>query len=650
MNKQERMDFLVKEIEKHNINYYVLDNPTISDKEYDKLYYELVDLEKELGFSYPNSPTHRVGGDVLKGFEKRKHEVRLYSLNKVRSIEELGQWIENMKKFSPSTLFALEYKYDGLQIVLEYENGLLKNATTRGNGVVGEDVTAQVKTIKSVPLEIPFKNKLIVQGEGMMTLSNLKRYNQTAEEKLKNARNAAAGAIRNLDPKVTAKRNLDYFCYSILFAEGKRFSTQVEMHQFLIDNKFKTGDFFATFSTLDEAKEYIYKIDEEKSKLDILIDGLVFKINDVGAREEIGWTEKFPRWAIAFKFEAMEVSTKLVDVTWQVGRTGRITPIAILEPVDIAGVTVQRATLNNIDDVKKKKVKIGDRVFVRRSNEVIPEILGVAEESQEAKTIKEIEFCPSCHSVLVKKGPILYCENKDGCREQIVDRLTHFASRNAFNIEGFSVKTAETLFDKLNLRKLSEIFVLTQEDLLTLDKVKDKKSSNLISQIQKSKEIELFRFLYALSIGEVGIKTARDIANNFRDLKSVMSASEEELASIDDIGPVIAKNIVEYFRDEENLKEINSLIEKGVKIKEVEKNENQRFAGLKFVLTGTLSSFTRDEASEIILSMGGQVSSSVSKLTSYVLAGENAGSKLTKARELGIQVISENDFKNLIEN
>jgi len=650
MNKQERMDFLVKEIEKHNINYYVLDNPTISDKEYDKLYYELVDLEKELGFSYPNSPTHRVGGDVLKGFEKRKHEVRLYSLNKVRSIEELGQWIENMKKFSPNTLFALEYKYDGLQIVLEYENGLLKNATTRGNGIVGEDITAQVKTIKSVPLEIPFKNKLIVQGEGMMTLSNLKKYNQTAEEKLKNARNAAAGAIRNLDPKVTAKRNLDYFCYSILFAEGQKFSTQVGMHQFLIDNKFKTGDFFATFSTIDEAKEYIYKIDEKKSKLDILIDGLVFKINDVGAREEIGWTEKFPRWAIAFKFEAMEVSTKLLDVTWQVGRTGRITPIAILEPVDIAGVTVQRATLNNIDDIKKKKVRIGDRVFVRRSNEVIPEILGVAEESEDAKAINEIELCPSCHSVLVKKGPILYCENKDGCREQIVDRLTHFVSRNAFNIEGFSVKTAETLFDKLNLRKLSEIFVLTQEDLLTLDKVKDKKSSNLISQIEKSKEIELFRFLYALSIGEVGIKTARDIANNFRDLKSVMFATEEEFASIDDIGSVIAKNIVEYFKDEENLKEINTLIEKGVKIKEAEKNENQKFAGLKFVLTGTLSSFTRDEASEIILSMGGQVSSSVSKLTSYVLAGENAGSKLTKARELGIQVISENDFKNLIEN
>ena len=647
MNKQERMEFLIKEIEKHNTNYYVLDNPTISDKEYDALYYELVDLEKELGFSYPNSPTHRVGGDVLKGFEKRTHKVRLYSLNKVRSIEELGEWIENMKKFSPNTLFALEYKYDGLQIVLEYEDGILQNATTRGNGIVGEDVTAQVKTIKSVPLEIPFKRKLIVQGEGMMTLSNLKKYNQTAEEKLKNARNAVAGAIRNLDPKVTAKRNLDYFCYSILLAEGKKFSSQIEMHQFLIDNNFQVGDFFATFSTIEEAKEYIYKIDEEKASLDILIDGLVFKINDVGVREEIGWTEKFPRWAIAFKFEAMEVSTKLLDVTWQVGRTGRITPIAILDPVEIAGVTVQRATLNNMDDIKKKKVKIGDRVFVRRSNEVIPEILGVAEVNQDAKEIKEIEFCPSCQAKLVKKGPILYCENKDGCKEQIVDKLTHFASRNAFNIEGFSIKTAETLFDKLNLRKLSDLFGLTQEDLLKLDKVKDKKSSNLIAQIEKSKDVELFRFLYALSIGEVGIKTARDIANNFRDLKSVMSASEADLAKIDDIGPIIAKNIYDYFKDEENLKEINALIEKGVKIKEAKKNENQTLAGKKFVLTGTLSSFTRDEASEIILSMGGQVSSSVSKLTDFVLAGENAGSKLAKAQSLGVKIISEEEFKQM---
>ena len=430
-------------------------------------------------------------------------------------------------------------------------------------------------------------------------------------------------------------------------AEGKKFSSQIEMHQFLIDNNFQVGDFFATFSNIDEAKKYIYEIDEKKSSLDILIDGLVFKINDVGVREEIGWTEKFPRWAIAFKFEAMEVSTELLDVTWQVGRTGRITPIAILDPVEIAGVTVQRATLNNMDDIKKKKVKIGDRIFVRRSNEVIPEILGVAEENENAKEIEEIEFCPSCHSRLVKKGPILYCENKDGCKEQIVDKLTHFASRNAFNIEGFSIKTAETLFDKLNVRKLSDLFDLKQEDLLKLDKVKDKKSSNLIAQIEKSKEIELFRFLYALSIGEVGIKTARDISSNFRTLEDVMSASEEDLAEIDDIGPIIAKNFCEYFRNEENLKEINTLLEKGVKIKEAKKNENQTLAGKKFVLTGTLSSFTRDEASEIILSMGGQVSSSVSKLTDFVLAGENAGSKLAKAQSLGVKIISEDEFKEM---
>ena len=651
MTIEERMENLIKEIDKHNYNYYVLDNPTISDKEYDKMYYELVDLEKEAGFSFPHSPTHRVGGDVLAGFKKKEHEVRLYSLNKVHSIEELGEWIENMRKFSPKTNFTVEYKFDGLQVVIEYNNGILQNATTRGNGVIGEDVTAQVKTIKTVPLSIPFKGKLVVQGEGMMLLSNLKKYNATNEDKLKNARNAVAGAIRNLDPKETAKRNLDYFCYSILVCEGRTFQTHTQEHEFLIENGFQAGDFFEEFDKLDQAIEIINKIDEEKTGYDILIDGLVFKINDLTVKEQIGWTDKYPRFAMAYKFEAMEVSTTLLNVEWQVGRSGRITPIAILEPVDIAGVTVQRATLNNYEDIQRKKVKVGDRIFVRRSNEVIPEILGVAEEMPSAQKIDEIKTCPCCGSVLVKKGPLLFCENEEGCKEQIVDKLVHFACRNAFNIEGISIKTCGVLFDNLHITKPSMLFDLKQEDLLSLEKVKDKKSKNLLSQLEKAKEIELFRFIFALSIPEVGLKTARELAKHFGSLNNLMNATVEELSQIDDIGEVIAKNIVDFFNSQKNIEEINRLFEKGVKIKEPEKKvtKNSLIDGKKFVLTGTLSKFSRDEASEIIISLGGQTSSSVSKNTDFVLAGESAGSKLAKAKALGIKVISEEEFLDMIK-
>jgi len=651
MTIEERMELLIKEIDKHNHNYYVLDNPTISDKEYDKMYYELVALEKEAGFSFPHSPTHRVGGDVLAGFKKREHDVRLYSLNKVHSIEELGEWIENMRKFSPKTTFTAEYKFDGLQVVIAYENGLLQYATTRGNGVVGEDVTAQVKTIKTVPLSIPFKGKLLVQGEGMMLLSNLKKYNEKNEDKLKNARNAVAGAIRNLDPKETAKRNLDYFCYSILACEEKNFETQVQAHQFLVENGFQTGNFFKEFNTIEEAVEIINQIDSEKATYDILIDGLVFKVNDLTVKEQIGWTDKYPRFAMAYKFEAMEVSTILKNVEWQVGRSGRITPIAILEPVDIAGVTVQRATLNNFEDIQRKKVKIGDRIFVRRSNEVIPEILGVAEETANSKEIEEIEFCPCCKSRLVKKGPLLYCVNEEDCKEQIVDKLVHFACRNAFNIEGISIKTCGVLFDNLHITKPSMLFDLKQEDLLSLEKVKDKKSQNLLSQLEKAKEIELFRFIFALSIPEVGLKTARELAKQFGTLENLMNAKEEDLAQIRDIGEIIAKTIFDFFKEEKNIEEIRALLSKGIKIKEQAKREqtNALFDGKKFVLTGTLTKYTRDQASEIILSLGGETASSVSKNTDYVLAGENAGSKLAKAKSLGIKVISEEEFENMIK-
>lgn len=650
MDKIEKMKRLIEEINKHNYNYYVLDNPTIADFEYDKLYYRLVDLEKELNLVLPSSPTQRVGGEILEGFQKKQHEVQLYSLNKVRDFEDLRSWVDEMNKLSGGTDFALEYKFDGLQMVLEYKDGHLQSATTRGNGLVGEDVTAQVKTIQSVPLEIPYKNRIIVQGEVMMTNANFELYNKTALEKLKNPRNAAAGAIRNLDPKETAKRKLDYFCYSILLCEGKEFKTQTQMHDFLVENKFQTGLYFYNFKTADEAIEKIKEVDKIKSKLDVLIDGMVLKVNRVDVRKKIGYTAKFPKWAVAFKFEAQELSTILKKVVWQVGRSGRVTPIAELEPVELAGATVQRATLNNIEDIRKKGVFENSRVFVRRSNEVIPEVMGLAEKLQDSKVIEEPKICPSCGHKLVKKGPLLYCVNHDGCKEQVVDRLSHFASRNAMNIDGVSQKTAGAFYDELGVRNLSDLYNIKEEDLLKLDKFKDKKAKNTINSIKNSKNPELSSFLFALGIAEVGLKTAKDLARTFGSLDNLMKANKEEIAAVRDVGDVIAQNIVDFFNDNDNIEEIQKLLEAGVEIKEVKVNTKATaLTGKIIVLTGTLPTLTRDEATKLIEDAGGRTSGSVSKNTDYVLAGEEAGSKLAKAKTLGIKIIDEKEFRELLK-
>lgn len=649
MDKKEEMKRLIEEINRHNYNYYVLDNPTISDAEYDKMYYQLVDLEKELDLTLSDSPTQRVGGEILDKFNKKRHEVQLYSLNKVRDFDDLKAWIDDMQKLSGGTNFVLEYKFDGLQMVLTYENGHFMSATTRGNGIVGEDVSAQAKTIKTIPLSIPYKGKIIVQGEVMMTNSNFEKYNKTAVEKLKNARNAAAGAIRNLDPKETAKRNLDYFCYSILQCEDKEFKTQTEMHKFLKENGFQTGLYFKEFKSADEAIDLIKQVDKIKNKLDVLIDGMVMKVNRVDARNSIGWTAKFPRWAMAFKFEAQELSTILESVTWQVGRSGRVTPIANLEPVELAGATVQRATLNNIEDIRKKGVFENSRVFVRRSNEVIPEVMGLAEKLPNSKEILEPKVCPSCGHELVKKGPLLYCVNHSGCKEQVVDRLAHFASRNAMNIDGFSEKTAVQIYDQLGVRTLSDIYDLTEEKLLQLDKFKEKKAKNTINSIKNSKKVELSQFLFALGIAEVGNKTAKDLAKEFGTFDKIKNATVEELSAVRDVGEVIAQNIFDFFREQNNLAEIDQLFGHGIEILEQEKvATNTALTGKTVVLTGTLPTLTREEATRLIEKAGGRTSGSVSKNTDYVLAGENAGSKLDKAKALGIKIIDEEEFKNLI--
>ena len=648
--KIKKMEELIREIEKHNYNYYVLDNPTISDSEYDKLYYSLVDLEKETGIILPYSPTQRVGDTVLEGFTKKRHEVPLYSLNKVRDFSDLEEWCNDMRKVDKTTDFAVEYKFDGLNLVIEYENGLFKSATTRGNGSIGEDVSLQVKTIKTVPLQIKFKGRLIVQGEGMMTNKSFAEYNKTATEKLKNPRNAVAGAIRNLDVKETAKRNLDFFCYSILLCEGEKFTTQKQMHEFLVENGFQTGNYFKICTDVKEIIHCINEIDLVKSKLDVMIDGMVIKVNNVAPREDIGFTAKFPKWAIAYKFEAQEATTLLKNVVWQVGRSGRVTPIAELEPVELAGATIRRATLNNIDDIRRKDVYINARVFVRRSNEVIPEIMGLAEKNENSVEIVEPDLCPCCKSKLVKRGPLLYCENHLGCRDQVVDRLSHFTSREAFNIEGLSEKTIEALYDNLGVRKESDLFKLKLEDLLKLENFQEKKSKNIINSLQNSKNVEFYRFLLALGIAEVGVKTAKDIAKHFKTLDNLKNASKEEILKIDDIGEIIADNIYNFFKERYNIDEIDSLLGCGVKIKEVELLQtNPNITGKTFVLTGTLTK-PRGEVETLIESLGGKTSSSVSKNTDYVLAGESAGSKLDKARALGVRIINEEEFNDLLKN
>ena len=646
----DEMKQLVDKLNKYAYEYYVLDNPTISDGEYDKLYDKLVALEESTGIVLPDSPTHRVGDTVLEGFEKVKHKVSLYSLDKCQSSDSLVSWINSVKEKEPNSNFTLECKFDGLTIVCTYKNGFFVSAATRGNGTIGEDVTEQVKTIKSVPLSINFKGELIVQGEGMMTLSNLKKFNEKyPQETLKNARNAVSGAIRNLDAKQTAKRNLDWFCYNVCYAEGLTFRTQVEMFEFLENNHFKVSE-YKLFNSADKIIKAINEVDKIKSNLDILIDGMVVKLNQIYLRDEFGYTSKFPKWAIAFKFAPQEMSTILKNVIWQVGRTGKITPIAEIEPVELAGATVNRATLNNYGDIERKNVEIGSRVFVRRSNEVIPEIIGLAEKLPDSKKIDKPVCCPCCKHELQEIGMLLYCKNTYGCKDQIVDRIAHFSTRDAMDIEGFSKQTAELLYDNLNLRTVADLYKLSFNELVVLPSFKDKKAQNLVNAIHKSKNVSLSSFIYALSIPNVGKKTAKDLTKYFNTLVDIQNASLEDLSQIRDIGDIVAKSIVDYFKDENNIKLIDELLCLGITLSNEKTQINAKFTGLTFVLTGTLETMTRNEAIELIERNGGQTSSSVSKKTSFVVAGTDAGSKLVKAQNLGVKILNEDEFKKMLEN
>lgn len=640
--QRKRMRELVDTLNKYAYEYYVLDNPSVPDREYDKLYDELQILEGETGVREQDSPTRRVGGEPISAFTKHEHIHRLYSLDKCVTEDELSAFDERVRKVVPDPTYTVEYKFDGLTMCLTYENGLFVRATTRGNGIVGEDVTAQALTIKSFPLKIDRKDVMEIQGEAIIRLSVLEKYNATADEPLKNARNAAAGAIRNLDPKVTEKRRPEIIFYNVNYAENGGFDSQLEIFDFLKRNGFKTFDFLRVCKNLDEVKAAIDEIEVGRRSIDVLTDGAVVKLNFVKEREILGYTDKFPRWAAAYKFEAEEAETTVKSVRWQVGRTGKLTPLGIVEPVELAGATVRKATLNNYGDIQKKRVKIGGRVLIRRSNEVIPEILGAL--GDEGKEVEKITVCPYCKTPVVEVGANLFCPNEN-CRPRVLAKLANFACKDGMNIDGFSEKTAGVLYDEIGVENFSELYTLDREKLVALDGFQDKKADNLLSAIEKSKNVALPNFIFALGIDGVGKKTAKDLAKKLKTLGGIANASVEELASLDDVGEVMSKSIFDYFRSEKNKSEIEKLLAAGVKIAEQTEIKSGSFSGEKVVLTGSLTSYTRSEAGKLVEERGGEIQSSVTKTTTLVIAGEAAGSKLDKAKKLGVTVIDEEEFK-----
>lgn len=641
-----RMRELVDTLNRYGYEYYVLDNPSVPDREYDKLYDELKSLESETGERFQDSPTRRVGGDPISSFLKHEHIHRLYSLDKCVTDGELGSFDERVRKIVPDPEYTVEYKFDGLTMCLTYENGEFVRATTRGNGIVGEDVTAQALTIKSFPLKIDRKDVMEIQGEAIIRLSVLEKYNETAEEPLKNARNAAAGAIRNLDPKITEKRHPEIVFYNINYAENGGFGSQLEIFDFLKRNGFKTFDFLRVCKNLDEVKSAIEEIEVGRRNIDILTDGAVVKLNSVQERDKLGYTDKFPRWATAYKFEAEEAETTLSGIRWQVGRTGKLTPLGIVVPVELAGATVRRATLNNYGDICRKHVKLGCKVLIRRSNEVIPEILGAIDESGEE--IEKITECPYCGTPVVETGANLFCPNEN-CRPRVIGKLTNFACKDGMNIDGFSEKTAGVLYDEFGVRSFSQLYSLDKEKLLSLDGFKDKKADNLLSAIEKSKNVTLPAFIFSLGIDCVGKKTAKDLASALKNLDGLLSVTEDELVKMNDIGGITAASIVSYFKDERNKTEIEKLLALGIIVAEETETKTGVFSGEKIVLTGSLMSFTRSEAGRLIEKSGGEVQSAVTKTTTLVVAGDSAGSKLDKAKKLGITIIDEDEFRRRLK-
>lgn len=656
MQPKERMQALSDLLTQANYRYYVLDDPEMPDFEYDRLLRELEDLEREYPqFAQPDSPTRRVGGEALSQFQKVTHPVPLMSLQDVFSPEELTDFLQKVKEELPDAVFSVEPKVDGLSVALEYVDGHFVRGATRGDGNVGEDVTENLKTIRSIPMTIPnAPTRLIVRGEVFMPKKSFEKLNarQEAEGKplFANPRNAAAGSLRQLDPKIAAQRGLDILIFNIQLCDGVEFSTHGQTLDYLKDRCFKVIP-YALHGQIDALVEEVMDINERREQLTCDIDGAVIKLNDLAGRERLGATAKFPRWAAAYKYPPEIKPTVVEEIVVQVGRTGVLTPKAVVRPVRLAGTTVTNATLHNQDFITERDIRIGDTVLIRKAGEIIPEILEVDLSKRPAGAIPYVlpDHCPVCGAPTARdeEGAFLRCTGAE-CPAQLVRNISHFTSRDAMDIEGLGTAIVESLTENGLIKSPADIYYLTLEEVKSLWKSGETAAKKLLKAIDDSKQQDLGRLIYALGIRQVGAKTGKVLARHFGDLDSLSNATIEELTQVSDIGVVTAESIHSWFAQPQSQHLIEKLRAAGVNFACTQAVSDNRFAGMTFVLTGALTKFTRDEASQTIEQFGGKAAGSVSKKTTYVVVGENAGSKERKARELGIPILSEDDFLAMI--
>jgi len=654
---KERIKYLTEQLNRANHRYYVLDDPEMPDYEYDMLLRELENLEAEFPeYALADSPTKRVGGEALSKFEKVTHQVPLMSLQDVFSLEELDVFLYKILEDHPDTQFTVEPKIDGLSVALEYENGKFVRGATRGDGVIGEDVTENLKTIYSIPMTISnAPPRLIVRGEVYMPKKSFEKLNAIQEDEGKplfaNPRNAAAGSLRQLDPKVAAKRGLDIFVFNVQLADSVEFESHAESLEYLKKMQFKVIP-WSTFSSIEEINRHVLSINENREELPCDIDGAVIKVNDIALREELGATAKFPRWAAAYKYPPEIKPTVVQDIIVQVGRTGVLTPKAVVKSVRLAGTTVTNATLHNQDFISQRDIRIGDTVHIRKAGEIIPEILEVDLSKRPAGTVAYTlpSACPVCGAPTKRDndGAFLRCTGV-ACPAQLTRNIAHFVSRDAMDIEGLGTSIVDALIEKNLLKSAADIYYLTLDELKQLWQKGNTAANKLLQAIENSKQQDLSKLIYALGIRQVGSKTGKALASAFGSLDRLMDATTEELTQVEDIGEITALSITDWFSQAQSREMVEKLRQAGVNFECVRAVTDDRFAGKTFVLTGTLSKFTRNEAAEQIEAFGGKTAGSVSKKTDYVIAGENAGSKERKALELGIPILSEDDFLEIIQ-